>query len=83
MKRLGTRVNLIPIVAKADTLTPADLAGFKQKVSHVIILRRVETDKGNVQIREVIKAQGIRVYTPPIEADDEASAEHSRSITVS
>jgi cell division control protein 12 len=32
MKRLGTRVNLIPIVAKADTLTPADLAKFKETV---------------------------------------------------
>lgn len=32
MKRLGTRVNLIPIVSKADTLTPKDLAQFKQKV---------------------------------------------------
>lgn len=33
MKRLGTRVNLIPVVAKADTLTPNDLAVFKQRVS--------------------------------------------------
>lgn len=33
MKRLGTRVNLIPIIAKADTLTPNDLALFKQRVS--------------------------------------------------
>lgn len=32
MKRLGSRVNLIPIVAKADTLTPSDLAAFKQRV---------------------------------------------------
>lgn len=32
MKRLGTRVNLIPVIAKADTLTPADLAKFKDKV---------------------------------------------------
>lgn len=32
MKRLGTRVNLIPIVSKADTLTPSDLAQFKQRV---------------------------------------------------
>ncbi|GAA5975489.1 hypothetical protein JCM21900_003570 [Sporobolomyces salmonicolor] len=60
MKRLGTRVNLIPIVAKADTLTPNDLLAFKQK------------------IREVIAAQGIRIYSPPVEADDEASAEHAR-----
>ena len=32
MKRLGTRVNLIPVVAKADTLTQHDLAVFKQRV---------------------------------------------------
>ena len=33
MKRLGTRVNLIPVIAKADTLTQNDLANFKQRVS--------------------------------------------------
>lgn len=33
MKRLSTRVNLIPVVAKADTLSPADLARFKLRVS--------------------------------------------------
>lgn len=32
MKRLSSRVNLIPVVAKADTLSPADLARFKQRV---------------------------------------------------
>jgi cell division control protein 12 len=32
MKRLCSRVNLIPVIAKADTLSPADLAKFKQKV---------------------------------------------------
>jgi septin family protein len=32
MKRLCSRVNLIPVVAKADTLSPADLAKFKAKV---------------------------------------------------
>lgn len=32
MKRLGSRVNLIPVIAKADTLTPNDLAQFKQRV---------------------------------------------------
>lgn len=32
MKRLGSRVNLIPVIAKADTLTPSDLAKFKQNV---------------------------------------------------
>lgn len=60
MKRLGTRVNLIPVVAKADTLTQNDLALFKKR------------------IRDVVDAQGIRVYTPPIEPDDEQGAEHAR-----
>jgi len=63
MKRLGTRCNLIPVVAKADTLTQADLKTFKQRV------------------RAVIQAQGIRVYQPPIEPDDEAAAEHARLLS--
>ncbi|KAF8582426.1 septin [Ramaria rubella] len=63
MKRLGTRVNLIPVIAKADTLTQNDLALFKAR------------------IRDVIQVQGIRIYQPPIEPDDEAAAEHARSLT--
>ncbi|KAH8827223.1 septin [Flagelloscypha sp. PMI_526] len=62
MKRLGTRVNLIPIIAKADTLTQNDLHTFKQRV------------------REVIAAQSIRIYTPPVDMDDDAAAEHARML---
>ncbi|KAJ7572475.1 septin [Mycena floridula] len=61
MKRLGTRVNLIPVVAKADTLTQNDLFVFKQRV------------------RDVIRAQTIRIYNPPIVADEE-SADHARTL---
>ena len=32
------------------------------------------------QIRDVIAAQNIRIYQPPIEADDEAGAEHARML---
>ncbi|KAI0791355.1 septin [Abortiporus biennis] len=61
MKRLGTRVNLIPVIAKADTLTQNDLATFKQR------------------IRDVVKAQGIRIYQPQIDPDDDnAAIEHAR-----
>ncbi|EOD53002.1 putative cell division control protein 12 protein [Neofusicoccum parvum] len=62
MKRLCTRVNLIPVVAKADTLSPADLAKFKAK------------------IRSVVEAQGIKIYQPPLEEDDEAGLQHARSL---
>ncbi|WFD36596.1 Septin spn4 [Malassezia cuniculi] len=62
MSRLSQRVNLIPVIAKADTLTPRDLILFKER------------------IREVIRAQGINVFAPPVDAIDEASAEHARAL---
>lgn len=33
MRRLHTKVNLIPIIAKADTLTDEEVANFKRRVS--------------------------------------------------
>ncbi|KAF6218935.1 hypothetical protein HO133_005478 [Letharia lupina] len=63
MKRLSSRVNLIPVVAKADTLSPADLATFKRR------------------IRAVVEAQGIKIYQPPLEEDDDAAAHHARALT--
>ncbi|KAI9478053.1 MAG: Septin-domain-containing protein [Benjaminiella poitrasii] len=42
MKRLGSRVNLIPVIAKADTLTPSDLAKFKQNVKEVIAAQNIQ-----------------------------------------
>ncbi|WWC66310.1 uncharacterized protein I206_100211 [Kwoniella pini CBS 10737] len=60
MKRLGTRVNLIPVIAKADTMVPEDLLNFK------------------TIIREVVAAQGIKVYAPPIDPEDETVSEHAR-----
>lgn len=62
MKRLSTRVNLIPVIAKADTLSPKELDTFKSR------------------IREIIEAQDIEIYTPPLELDDPASAEHAKQL---
>lgn len=33
MSRLHTRVNLIPVIAKADTMTDEEIADFKARVS--------------------------------------------------
>lgn len=33
MRRLSPRVNVIPVVGKADSLTPDELHGFKKRVS--------------------------------------------------
>ena len=62
MKRLGSRVNLIPVIAKADTLSPADVIKFKER------------------IRKVIAAQGIKIFTPPIDEDDRQAADHAREL---
>ncbi|CUM63077.1 uncharacterized protein PRCAT00000642001 [Priceomyces carsonii] len=62
MKRLSSRVNLIPIISKSDTLSPQELDGFKTR------------------IRDVIEAQDINIYTPPLDIDDPASAEHSKQL---
>ncbi|GEQ69598.1 hypothetical protein JCM33374_g3270 [Metschnikowia sp. JCM 33374] len=62
MKRLSTRVNLIPVIAKSDTLAPNELELFKSR------------------IREVIEAQDINIYTPPLDMDDPAAAEHSKQL---
>ncbi|KAI7886334.1 Septin [Lichtheimia hyalospora FSU 10163] len=62
MKRLGSRVNLIPVIAKADTLTPNDLAQFKQR------------------ILETIEAQNIRIYSCPIESDEEDVTSRNKDI---
>lgn len=62
MKRLSTRVNLIPVIAKSDTLAPSELELFKSR------------------IRDVIEAQDINIYTPPLDVDDPASAEHLKQL---
>lgn len=64
MKRLGSRVNLIPVIAKADTMSPGDLEQVKERV------------------RRTIVAQGIKVYVPPVDEGDMASAEHSKALIV-
>lgn len=62
MQKIGTRANLIPVIAKADTLTPNEMLEFKKR------------------IREIIEAQKIRIYSPPIETDDQAAAEHAKQL---
>lgn len=36
MRRLSPRVNVIPVVGKADSLTPVELAGFKKRVGYFL-----------------------------------------------
>jgi len=54
MKKLCTRVNLIPVVAKADTLSPQDLQKFKSRVCQI---------KGTDEISELIICRFARSLT--------------------
>ncbi|KAJ1854962.1 Septin spn4 [Coemansia sp. RSA 1822] len=62
MKAIGARVNLIPVIAKADTLSPAALRQFKKRVM------------------DVIDAQSIRIYQPPVDTEDEHSLQRNKDI---
>ncbi|CUS21794.1 LAQU0S04e00936g1_1 [Lachancea quebecensis] len=65
MKRISSRANLIPVIAKSDTLTAKELQAFK------------------LRIRQVIEAQEIRIFTPPLdesETPDPAVMEHARQL---
>ncbi|KAG2212377.1 putative septin [Mucor mucedo] len=42
MKHLGSRVNLIPVIAKADTLTPKDLAQYKINILDSIARNHIQ-----------------------------------------
>lgn len=38
MRKLSPRVNVIPVIGKADSLTPTELHAFKIRVSHFACL---------------------------------------------
>lgn len=65
MKRISTRANLIPVIAKADTLTQHELQIFKSR------------------IRQVIEAQEIRIFTPPIDSTSFVSNDPNKDSTES
>ena len=45
MRRLHTKVNLIPVIAKADTLTDEEIAMFKERVSAQLTASKTLTNK--------------------------------------
>ncbi|KAJ9102604.1 hypothetical protein QFC21_003005 [Naganishia friedmannii] len=52
--------------------------------TEVEIMKAELEERGfTLKVRKVIAAQGIKVYVPPVEADDEASAEHSQALMAS
>lgn len=79
MRRLGTRANLIPVIAKSDTMNQSELAFFKEKVQRLfispplIILIVV-----NAKIKQEIEENAISIFDFPYasDVDDEVMDEN-------
>jgi cell division control protein 11 len=41
MRRMGKRVNIIPVIAKADSLTPTELVNFKKRILEDISYHKI------------------------------------------
>jgi len=80
MRRLHQKVNLIPVIAKADTLTEEEVSLFKQRVSFPL--------SPMIwcwwQILADIHHHGIRIFEPPAyENEDEETIQENEEIIVS
>jgi septin 7 len=77
LKRLSARVNIIPVIAKADTLTEEELVGFKQRASFFSFFTSY-TPKGfnkKKQILEDIAAHKIQIFTPVTHPSDDVETQ--------
>ena len=59
IKALSARVNVVPVIAKADTLTPDELLSFKARV-------RQEIKTANIRVYNFPDSEGEEKETPPI-----------------
>lgn len=62
MRRLHTKVNLIPVIAKSDTLTDEEIALFKQRVRSLPVLEALNGALANMNIDPCR-------YQPPLHSD--------------
>lgn len=73
MRQLATRVNLIPVIAKADTLSPQEISDFKHRIRQVLEAQGIEIYKPVIDKEDPLDTHGTRGTTP-------AEAEQIRSL---
>ncbi|UYV67694.1 SEPT7 [Cordylochernes scorpioides] len=79
MKKLHDKVNIIPVIAKADTLTPEECASFKETVSLVIPALLTSAEMSCVQILNELAENQIKIYEFP-ESPDEDENKHLKQL---
>lgn len=73
MKQLHYLVNIIPVIAKADTLTASELKALKLKVTFSGKLASLPALCAHWQIMSEIMEHGIHIYTGEIDEEDDSS----------
>jgi hypothetical protein len=64
MKRMHNRVNLIPLIAKADTLTAEEISVFKQRVGlNKLLLLGQMVNNGYIDIGRYFLSQNPNIQT--------------------
>ena len=80
MTQLHTKVNLIPVIAKSDTLTDDEIANFKQRVRRASSIHQKSYAK-LVQILNDIQFHRIQIFqSPRYELDDEETIAENQEI---
>lgn len=77
MKKLGSRVNLIPVIAKADTLSPTEISEFKQRIRAVIEAQDIKIYSPPISSSEILREDA---QTNVKEDEDEESENLSRTL---
>ena len=85
MRRLSPKVNVIPVVGKADSLTPSELRAFKKRVGRWLacgLHARLISTLRVLQVMEDIEYYGIPVYNFPydVEEDDEETIQDNSEL---
>lgn len=81
MKRLHTKVNLIPVIAKSDTLTDEEVTAFKARVSTSSVIPKIQFALTNRQILSDIKHHNVQIFEGPrYELDDEETIAENNEI---
>ncbi|VVT56704.1 uncharacterized protein SAPINGB_P005223 [Magnusiomyces paraingens] len=67
MRNLSTRVNLIPVIAKADTLSPQEIHDFKRRIREILDAQKIHIYTPTIDDPAVVDPHGY--YDPTGPAD--------------
>ncbi|KAG1659468.1 Septin-4 [Nymphon striatum] len=73
MKKLQNKVNIVPVIAKADTLTPSEVKKLKENVRNFTSYKEIYTSSGGAIMEELVENK-IHIYQLP-ECDSDEDEE--------